>query len=364
MAPQREWLEKDFYKVLGVKESDTEKEITRAYRKLAKEHHPDSGGSEERFKEISAAYDVLGDPEKRKEYDDVRRMGSIGGFGGQTFGDFDLGDIFGGLFNRVRGNAGGARNGATVRGTGPQRGRDLEAELHLDFEDAVRGITTTIHLSGEAACSKCHGTGAEPGTLPKQCPTCHGSGITADNQGLFSFSSPCTTCGGRGVMVEHPCTQCHGTGAERRDRAVKVRIPAGVKPGQQIKMKERGGPGRNGGPPGDLYVTVHVGHHPVFGRRGDDLTTTVRAPFHAFALGGEVSVPTLDGAPVKINLKPGTPPGTTQRVRGRGVQTPKKTGDLLVTLQVEVPTTLTDAQRAALEALRDASSSSSEVPVS
>jgi molecular chaperone DnaJ len=168
------------------------------------------------------------------------------------------------------------------------------------------------------------------------------------------------------VLVESPCTQCRGSGAEKRDRAVKVRIPAGVKPGQQIKMKERGGPGRNGGPPGDLYVTVHVGDHPVFGRKGEDLTTTVRAPFTTFALGGEVSVPTLDGGPVKISIKPGTPPGTTQRVRGRGVQAPKKRGDLLVTLQVEVPTALTDAERAALEALRDASSSttSSEVPVS
>jgi molecular chaperone DnaJ len=352
MAPQREWLEKDFYKTLGVKESDTDKEITRAYRKLAKEHHPDSGGSEERFKEISAAYDVLGDPEKRKEYDEVKRLGGMGGFGGQTFGDFDLGDIFGGLFNRVRGNGGASRaGGTTMRGAGPQRGRDLEAELHLDFEDAVRGITTTIHLSGEASCSVCHGTGAEPGTLPKTCPTCNGSGITADNQGLFSFSSPCTTCAGRGVIVETPCHACKGTGAERRERGVKVRIPAGVGDGKKIKMKERGGPGRNGGPPGDLYVLVHVTPHPTFGRRGDDLTTTVRAPFPVFALGGSVEVPTLSGGPIKINVKPGTQTGTTQRVRGRGVQTDKRTGDLLVTLQVEVPTSLTDEQRKAIELL-------------
>ena len=364
MAPQREWLEKDYYKVLGVSESASDKEITRAYRKLAKEHHPDAGsGSEERFKEISSAYDVLGDPEKRKEYDEVKRMGPLGGFAGQSFGDFDLGDIFGGLFNRMRGSPGGAtRNGSTMRGAGPQRGRDLEAELHLDFEDAVRGITTTIHLSGEAACSVCHGTGAEPGTLPRTCPTCSGTGITADNQGLFSFSAPCTACAGRGVVVDAPCPSCRGTGAERRERAVKVRIPAGVKPRQKIKMKERGGPGRNGGPPGDLYVTVNVGHHPVFGRRGDDLTTTVRAPFPTFALGGEVTVPTLDGGPVKISVKPGTQPGVTQRVRGRGVPTAKATGDLLVTLQVEVPTALTDEQRQALQAF--AASTNSEVPVS
>lgn len=364
MAPQREWLEKDFYKVLGVKESDTDKEITRAYRKLAKEHHPDSGGSEERFKEVSTAYDVLGDPDKRKEYDEVRRLGPMSGFGnaaGQAFGDFDLGDIFGGLFNRVRGNAGGPRAGTTTRGGGPQRGRDLEAELHLDFEDAVRGLTTTIHLSGEASCSVCHGTGAEPGTLPTQCPTCNGTGITADNQGLFSFSSPCATCNGRGVLIETPCRACRGTGAERRERGVKVRIPAGVGDGKKIKMKERGGPGRNGGPPGDLYVLVHVQPHPTFARRGDDLTTTVRVPFTTLALGGEVDVPTLDGGPVKISVKPGTQTGTTQRVRGRGVQTAKRTGDLLVTLQVEVPKTLSDEQRRALDALRDATTNASEV---
>jgi len=363
MAPQREWLEKDYYEVLGVPSSATDKEITRAYRKLAKEHHPDAGGDEERFKAVSAAFDVLGDADKRKEYDEVRRLGAAGGFGGggNGFGGIrfdasdlgDLGDLFGGLFNRVRG--GGGRQGPTVRTTGPQRGRDMEAELHLDFEDAVKGLTTTIHLSGEAACSTCKGTGAEPGTMPTQCPVCHGSGITADDQGMFSFSSPCTRCAGRGVVVEHPCTTCRGSGVERRERAVKVRIPAGVKEGQRIKMKERGGAGRNGGPPGDLYVLVHVAPDPVFGRKGDDLTATVRVPFHVAALGGEVDVPVMDGAPVKVRIAPGTQPGTTMRVRGRGVQTTKKTGDLLVTVQVEVPKHLSDAQRAAVEQLAAAS---------
>ena len=361
MTPQREWLEKDYYKVLGVKESDTDKEVTRAYRKLAKQYHPDSGGgNEERFKEISSAYDVLGDVDKRKEYDQVRKMGPVGGlFNGQGFAsdfDFDIGDIVGGLFNRVRG---GNRAGPT-RGPGPQRGRDLEAELHLDFEDAVRGLTTTIHLTGDASCSVCHGTGAEPGTLPTTCPQCNGSGITADNQGMFSFSQPCARCGGRGVVIETPCHACKGTGAERRERGVKVRIPAGVAEGQRIKMKERGGPGRNGGPPGDLYVLVHVSPHGTFARKGDDLATTLRVPFPTVALGGEVQVPTLEGDAVTIKVKPGTQPGTTLRVRGRGVQTDRKTGDLLVTLQVAVPTTLTDAQRAAVEAL--AASSAQHAP--
>lgn len=364
MAAQREWLEKDYYEVLGVSQTATDKEITRAYRKLAKEHHPDTGGDEERFKAISSAFDVLGDAERRKEYDEVRRLGPMGGgggFGGVRFDPSDLGDlgdIFGGLFNRVRGNG---RQGPTVRTTGPQRGRDLEAELHLDFEDAVRGLTTTIHLSGEAACSSCKGTGAEPGTMPTQCPACKGSGITAEDQGLFSFSSPCTHCGGRGVVVESPCTTCRGSGVERRERAVKVRIPAGVKEGQRIKMKERGSPGRNGGPPGDLYVLVHVKPDLTFGRRGDDLTATVRVPFHVAALGGEVDVPVLDGAPVKVRVAPGTQPGQTMRVRGRGVQTDKKTGDLLVTVQVEVPKQLSDAQRAAIEALAAAGATETEV---
>ena len=352
MAPQREWLEKDYYKILHVKESDTDKEITRAYRKLAKQYHPDSGGgNEERFKEISSAYDVLGDVDKRKEYDQVRKMGPVGGiFNGQGFAsDFDISDLVGGLFNRVRG--GGQRGGGASRGPGPQRGSDLEAELHLDFEDAVRGLTTTIHLTGDAPCQTCHGTGAEPGTLPTTCPQCNGTGIVADNQGLFSFSQTCPRCAGRGVIIETPCHTCHGTGAERRERGVKVRIPAAVAEGQRIKMKERGGPGRNGGPPGDLYVLVHVSPHGIFARKGDDLTTTLRVPFATLALGGDVEVPTLEGDIVKIKVKPGTQPGTTMRVRGRGVHTDKKTGDLLVTLQVAVPKALTDAQRAAIEAL-------------
>ncbi|MEA3020521.1 MAG: molecular chaperone DnaJ [Actinomycetota bacterium] len=363
MAPQREWLEKDYYKVLGVAGSATDKDITRAYRKLAKSHHPDSGGDEERFKEISSAYDVLGDPDKRKEYDEVRRLGPASGLFGQGGGgadfDFDLGDMFGGLFNRMRGGA-STRTGGPTRGPGPQRGRDLEAELHLDFEDAVHGITTTINLTAEASCSVCHGSGAEPGTSPKTCPTCNGSGIVADNQGLFSFSSPCTTCGGRGVVIETPCHNCRGSGVERRERGVKVRIPAGVGDGKRIKMKERGGPGRNGGPPGDLYVLVHVTPHPRFARKGNDLTTTVRVPFATLALGGEVAVPTLEGDAVTIKVKAGTQPGTTMRVRNRGVRSDRgANGDLLVTLQAEVPTSLSDDQRAAIEALVAASNGSS-----
>jgi molecular chaperone DnaJ len=361
MAPQREWFEKDYYKVLGVPEGATQKEVTRAYRKLAKENHPDANpGREERFKEISAAYDVLGDADRRKEYDEVRRMGpAASGFGAGTPGGFrvedlgDFGDLFGNLFGR------GNRGGRTAsRGTGPQRGADLEAELHLSFEEAVTGVTTTVNLTSETACAVCRGTGAEPGTVPKPCPTCHGAGVTTDNQGLFGFSSPCATCAGRGRIIEKPCANCGGTGTERRPRTVKVRIPAGVQEGQKIRMKERGGPGRNGGPAGDLYVTVHVGSHPLFGRKGNDLTLTVPVTFPEAALGADITVPTLDGGPVTLRIPAGTRSGRTFRVKGRGVAHGKSSGDLLVTVEVTVPTRLTDAERKAVEELAAAGDAS------
>jgi molecular chaperone DnaJ len=356
MAPQREWLEKDYYAVLGVSADATQKEITRAYRKLAKENHPDANpGREERFKEISAAYDVLGDADRRKEYDEVRRLGPMG-FGGGGFGPSpggggfnvnigdlgDLGDLFGGLFG-----GGGRRS----RGTGPQRGADLEAELHLSFEEAVRGVTTSVNLTGEAACSLCHGSGAEPGTKVSTCGTCRGAGVVSDDQGPFGFSQPCPTCRGRGTIVERPCTRCLGTGVEKRPRSVKVRIPAGVKAGQRIRMKERGGPGRNGGPAGDLYVIVHVAHHPLFGRKGDDLTITVPVTFPEAALGADVKVPTLDGDPVTVRIPAGTRSGRTFRVKGRGVPKRDRTGDLLVTVEVAVPQRLSDDERRAIEQL-------------
>jgi molecular chaperone DnaJ len=366
VAPQREWFEKDYYKVLGVQPGATAKEINRAYRTLAKENHPDANpGREDRFKEISAAYDVLGDEAKRKEYDEVRKMGAGGfnpfGGGGGAGGGFrvddlgDLGDVFGGLFGRMRGGGGGAGTRVRTRGTGPQRGSDLEAELHLSFEDAVAGVTTTVNLTSDAACSTCHGTGAEPGTAPKPCPTCLGRGVLDDNQGLFSFSTPCATCAGRGTVVESPCRTCGGAGVERRARQVKVRVPSGVSDGQRIRMKERGGAGRNGGPAGDLYVTVHVAPHPLFGRKGDDLTITVPVTFPEAALGADVKVPTMEGTPVTVRIPRGTRSGRTFRVKGRGV--PGR-GDLLATVEVAVPQHLSDAERKAVEALAAASDES------
>jgi molecular chaperone DnaJ len=364
MPPQREWFEKDYYRVLGVSEDATAKEIKAAYRKLSRQYHPDQNpddkAAEERFKEVSAAYDVVGNAERRKEYDEVRRLGPAaagfpGGDGGPTtfrFEDLgDIGDVLGGLFGRARRRGPG--------GSAPHRGQDLEAELHLSFEDAVRGVTTSVHLTSEARCSTCHGSGARPGTTPTPCPRCGGRGVLDENQGLFSFSQPCPQCRGRGAVVEDPCPTCRGSGVEHRPREVKVRIPAGVDDGQRIRLKGRGGPGRNGGPAGDLFVVCRVAAHPLFGRKGRDLTLKVPITFPEAALGADITVPTLDGTPVKLRIPPGTRAGRTFRVKGRGVATAKSTGDLLVTVDVAVPSKLTSAEREAVEALAAASNGSS-----
>jgi molecular chaperone DnaJ len=365
MTAQREWFEKDYYRTLGVDKNATAKEITKAYRKLARDLHPDKNpgdaAAEEKFKELAAAYDVLGDDTKRKEYDEVRAMGPMSGMGGRgggpggfTFNVEDmggaggLGDLFGSMFGR--GAPGRPRSGA-ASGVGPRRGADITAQLTVDFKDAVHGITTTLYLTTDAACSTCHGSGARPGTSPVVCSACGGRGVVDDNQGMFSFSSPCRVCGGQGSRIEDPCPTCHGTGAEKRQREVKTRIPAGVKDGQTIRLKGRGGPGRNGGPNGDLLVELKVMPHPLFGRSGDNLTVSVPVTVAEAALGGDIDVPTLDGQRVTLRLKPGTQTGSRHRVRGKGIQTAKHTGDLIVTVNVHVPTDLTEAQRTAIEQL-------------
>ena len=377
MAPQREWFEKDYYAVLGLQKGATEKDVTRAYRKLAKQHHPDANpgnkDAEEKFKDISTAYDVLGDAAKRKEYDEVRQMVASGagspfagaggggfGFGGPGGGNVrfetgdmgdvgGLGDILGNLFGRGRRGPGG--QATRQPGAGPRRGGDLEAEVHLSFDDAVRGATIAVQLTGAAPCHTCGGTGAAPGTVPQTCPQCSGAGTLAVDQGPFSFSQICPRCGGSGRVVEKPCATCGGGGAETRTREVKVRIPVGVADGQRVRVKGKGTPGSNGGPPGDLYVTVHVAPHPLFGRRGNDLLLRLPVTFSEAALGASVKVPTLDG-PVTMRVPPGTAPGKTLRVRGKGM--PKAgggVGDLMVTVDVVVPQTLSDEQRQAVEAL-------------
>jgi molecular chaperone DnaJ len=364
MEPQREWFEKDYYAVLAVPEGASAKEIKKAYKELARKLHPDQNpgdaAAEERFKEVSAAYDVLGDDEKRKAYDEVRTMvrsgvgpggfagAGPGGFGpgggnfqfdvdGEGFGG-GLGDLFGGLFGR-----GSHRR---PRG-GPQRGADLETELFIDFDDAVHGVTTSVGFTAEAVCSMCHGNGAKPGTVPERCATCGGTGSIAQNQGPFSFSQVCNTCGGRGQIIKDPCPTCRGRGVEVRPREVKVRIPAGVADGQRIRVKERGGAGANGGASGDLYVVVHVGAHPLFGRSGNDLTVRLPISFAEAVTGAQVRVPTIDGESVTIKVPAGTPSNKTFRVAKRGING----GALLVTVEVQVPAHLSDEQRSAIEAL-------------
>ena len=361
MAAQREWYEKDYYTVLGVAEEASAKDITKAYRKLARELHPDKNpgdsAAEERFKEVAAAYDVLGDESRRAEYDEVRRLGPMGGMGGApggfrfNVGDMSgagggLGDLLGNMFGR-RGPTGGASAG----GAGPRRGGDITASLTVDFADAVRGLETTLYLTTDAQCSTCHGTGAKPGTTPHVCGHCGGRGVVDDKQGFFSFSTPCPVCGGQGTVIDEPCPTCRGSGIEKRPREVKTRIPAGVKDGQTIRLKGRGGPGRNGGPNGDLLVELKVTAHSLFGRRGNDLTVTVPITFTEAALCGVIDVPTLGGGTVALRLRPGTRSGSRHRVKGRGIETAKATGDLLVTVEVAVPTELTDQQRAAIDDL-------------
>ena len=366
MAPQREWLEKDYYRILGVAESASAKEIKTKYRKLSRQYHPDANPgdtpSEERFKEVSAAYDVVGDVAKRKEYDEVRRLGpaSAGfpGGGGGAPGGFsfqdggDLGDLLGGLFNR--GGRGGGRGGH-----GPHRGQDLETELHLTFDDAIAGVTTAVHLTSDAPCHTCNGSGAAPGSVPQRCGNCGGQGVVSDNQGLFSLSSPCPVCAGRGITIDDPCPTCRGTGVERRPREVKLRVPAGVAEGQRIRLKGRGGPGQHGGPPGDLYVIVRVSPHPIFQRKARDLTITVPITFPEATLGADIAVPTLGGGSVTLRIPAGTRSGRTFRVKGKGVVMPKVTGDLLATVEVAVPSKLSSAERKALEAFQAASDGAS-----
>ena len=357
---EKEWFEKDYYSILGVTENASSKDIKKEYRKLACKLHPDANpgdsSAEERFKEVSAAYDVIGDDDKRVRYDKVRKMGPIGGMyggaagpgaGGFNVGFNDIGDLLGGLFNR-----GGRGQGRAGPAQG-HRGSDLEVDLSLDFDDAVNGLETVISLTSEATCSGCGGTGSEPGSVPNKCESCDGKGVHDENQGLFSFSRPCQNCGGRGSVISSPCSTCRGVGAEVRPRDVKVRIPAGVKSGQKIRLKQRGGPGRGGGLPGDLFVHVNVKPHELFGRSGSDLTLELPITFAEAALGAKVKVPTLNGEVVKIRIPPGTVSGKTFRLKGRG-----GAGDLLVTVGVAVPQKLSTQQRKAVEAFAEATTDS------
>ena len=366
----KDFLEKDYYKTLGVAEGASADEIKKSYRKLARKYHPDANKgdskAEERFKEISEAYNVLSDEKRRKEYDDTRsmfaggRMPGSGGTAGGSYG-FDLGDLFGGGGTSSTGGRLGDILGG-VFGTGrtqqqarPRRGADVETEASLSFGDAIEGTTVALRLAGEGPCKDCMGTGAKAGTVPRVCPTCEGTGQGSRNLGNFAFSEPCKTCRGRGLGVDDPCPSCSGSGRAMSTRTIQARIPAGVGDGQRIKLKGKGAPGERGGPAGDLYVRVHVAPHPVFGRSGHNLTVTVPVTFPEATLGAEIKVPSHRGMPVSVRIPAGTPSGRTFRVRGKGVRRPDGTmGDLLVTVNVQVPKDLGDKARQALETFREA----------
>jgi molecular chaperone DnaJ len=348
---------KDPYKTLGVDKKATADEIKKAYRKLARQYHPDKNPgdekAEERFKDIQQAYDILSDEEKRKQYD--QGGGVFGGFGGSGFdpgafrtgaggqGFGGIGDILSDLFG---GGAGGARR------PGPERGRDLETEVHISFEQAMEGAQVPVNVQVPAPCPTCHGTGAKPGTTPQVCPRCQGRGIESQGQGLFSISQPCSLCGGTGTQITDPCPTCGGRGQTMQVKRYRVNIPAGVKEGSRVRLAGKGEPGRRGGPSGDLYVITHVGESPVFHRKGDNLEVDVPITIPEAIRGATVEVPTLNGTK-RIRVPAGTQHGTVQRLRGEGPSklSGKGRGDIHYRLTIDVPRSLNREQKKAVDDL-------------
>lgn len=345
---------KDYYKILGVSKDADKNEIKRAYRKLAHKYHPDKnpndGEAENKFKDISEAYEVLSDEEKRKQYDTGRLFSSAGAYGAggfrpgeyagtDGFGNFagpggftftgDLGDLFN-MFG------GGGRGAKGKRG---RRGNDVEATVNLSFDDALKGVYVPISMTRTAACPACKGTGSAPGSLPETCPTCKGRGSISEDQGLFGLSRPCPTCGGRGVLIKNPCTRCKGSGTVTLPKKLKVKIPPGVSNDSRIKFRGKGEPGAGGGPAGDLYVRTKVGKHPYFKRRNSNITMDLPITYSEAALGTTIPIPTVDGR-VKLKIPAGTQSGRTFRIKGKGapkLKTKGARGDLLVTVRVAVP---------------------------
>jgi molecular chaperone DnaJ len=366
-----DWATKDFYQVLGVAKDASAAEIKKAYRVLARDNHPDSHPDDtarhERFKAVAEAYDVVGDPEKRAKYDELRAAYASGGFGfpqhGAGAGGFDVGDLFG---DRMRGSGGlGDMFGDLFGGGGarprtqqrrPRRGSDVETTATIGFTEALDGVTISLRLTSDAPCPQCSGTGGKPGTKPHICPECEGAGfVVISSGGAFSMNETCPACGGRQLVYDEACPTCHGSGRGTSARSIQARIPAGVKDGQKIRLKGKGAAGENGGPAGDLFVHVKVRPHRLFGRKGDNLTLDVPVSFDEAALGAEVKIPTLSGAPVTLKVPAGTPSGRTFRVRGKGARrSDGTTGDLLATVEVQVPAVLDGAAREAVEAYRKA----------
>lgn len=349
----------DLYKTLGVDKKASADEIKKAYRRLAREYHPDrnpgDAKAEERFKEVSAAYDVLGDPDKRKQYDSGRLFGAggPGGFGGGAAGGGFDPSSFGDILSNLFGGGGGA--GGPGRGRGrprPDRGRDLEAEVSLSFDQSLAGVQVPLTLTLAAACPTCRGTGAKPGTSPKVCPQCQGRGIESEGQGLFSISQPCSRCGGTGAVIEHPCATCSGSGQTQQARRLRVNVPAGVKDGSRVRIAGKGEPGRNGGPNGDLYVITRVTPSRVFRRKGDNVEVEVPLTIAEALRGAEIEVPTLSGRKT-LRVPPGTRHGTVQRLRGEGPPRlgSKGAGDIHYRFLIDIPSELTDEQSELVEKL-------------
>lgn len=384
----RDWLEKDFYRELGVGKDASQDEIKKAYRKIARENHPDTKPGDEkaeaRFKAAGEAYSVLSDPAKRSEYDEARTLfssGRFGGFGGggrggptSAPGGFDVNDLFGGgagrgggagglgdLLGGIFGGMGGAGEAGPVDPTGglggmssprQRRGADVETEVRIDFAEAVNGATLPLRLSSPMRCGTCDGSGARPGTTPRTCTRCGGAGLVSRTQGAFAFSEPCPDCRGTGHLVDDPCPECGGDGVSSRPRTLTIRVPAGVEDGKRIRLAGKGQPGPSGGPSGDLYVIVHVASDPVFGRstkNPDDLTLSLPVTYPELVRGATVAVPTLEGR-ISLKVPPGSSAGRTLRVRGRGVKRKEHTGDLLVTLELAVPARLSAEASEALDA--------------
>ncbi|WP_372727324.1 molecular chaperone DnaJ [Nocardioides sp.] len=365
-----DWATKDFYAQLGVKKDASADAIKKAYRKLARANHPDSNPGDdakhEKFKAVAEAYDVIGDPEKRVKYDEIRALygsGARGGFGGGQrtsagMGGFDLNDL---LRDRNAGGGFGDMFG-DIFGTGrsdggrPRKGADVETTATISFTDALEGVTISLRLTSDAPCPQCSGTGGKPGTKPHVCRECDGAGfVVASVGGAFSMNETCPACGGRQLVYDQPCPACHGNGRGMSARTIQARIPAGVKDGQRIRVRGKGAAGEHGGPAGDLFVVVKVSPHRIFTRKGDNLTLEVPVSFDEAALGAEIKIPTLGGAPVTLKIPPGTPNGRTFRVRGKGAKRADgTTGDLLATVEVHVPAVLNEAARSAVQAYREA----------
>jgi molecular chaperone DnaJ len=341
----------DLYKILGVDRKASADELKKAYRKLARQYHPDRNPgdekAEERFKEVSAAYDVLGDPEKRKQYDSgtglFANVGGEGGFSPADFGSFS--DILSNLFGGAGGGPAGPR---------PERGRDIETAVSISFRQALDGAQIPLSVPTTQRCPTCGGSGSKAGTAPKVCPRCQGRGIESQGQGLFSISQPCSRCGGGGTVIEDPCPACDGSGTQRTVKKYKVNIPAGVREGSRVRLAGKGEAGRNGGPPGDLFVVTHVAESPVFRRKGDNLEVEVPLSIPEALRGGEIEVPTLDGRK-KLRIKPGTAHGTVQRLRGEGPPrlNGKGRGDIHYRFVIDVPEELSAEQSEAVDKLSE-----------